>query len=412
MAITKIQLSDGTTVEVGGGLRIKELTITYSQTMEIINNIQALQINKIFSITTDVDFNDEIMLAYDVFILNAEYNGQKATLAIFYNNALNSLETTVPVTTIIPSIYDTTGQVKFALSYHTGNKLEIYYGITLDITPNPVGEATEDLTKLQIGRNIYNVGGGLKTQTIELTEDQFNSIGEKSQVDNGGMITLNENAQKGYDILILKYQEDNVAILYSNGKDYNLYQNTGSIGTDEGRVKVFIAFSIQYNTSTLEIQTSKNIDLISYIEANPAAEATEDLTKLQVGDKVYSMPQGSSGGSSNITFATDEEIEALFAPADELLGTWVFNETNDGINMNVVYNVNFTSNENNYATMKGGSTFTPNDNKINYDSTLAYSQTTGWQNQSFKTITITDTSSLTNREEFTTWLKTNATKEG
>lgn len=102
---------------------------------------------------------------------------------------------------------------------------------------------------------------------------------------------------------------------------------------------------------------------------------------------------------------------------DELLGTWVFKFDNsygitpNTISGNINYNINFTSNNKQYNLLqlqnyKNMAIY------VNYDTTLSCDDGLGWQNEAYKTIKITDTSSLTNREEFTTWLKANATKQG
>ncbi len=66
--------------------------------------------------------------------------------------------------------------------------------------------------------------------------------------------------------------------------------------------------------------------------------------------------------------------------------------------------ISFTSNGNNYTYLCYA------DGRIIPTGLLVYSRET-WDDQAYRTITITDTSSLTNRGEFTTWLKTNATKQ-
>lgn len=101
-----------------------------------------------------------------------------------------------------------------------------------------------------------------------------------------------------------------------------------------------------------------------------------------------------------------------------LLGTWVFNDT-------------LSITDNDLATFllgfsSAGETFNEivlGKNKENFQmkylptgsTPLAWSDdyiNNGWWNVSYKTIQITDVSSLTNREEFATWLKANATKQG
>lgn len=151
------------------------------------------------------------------------------------------------------------------------------------------------------------------------------------------------------------------------------------------------------------------------VVANPTTAGTEELTSLQVGGIVYNIPQGGA-----VEYATDEEIDALFEaaePQDELIGTWVFNDTLSITDNNLAtFSIGFSS---------AGETFNEivlGKNKANFQmqylpigsTPLAWSDdyiNNGWWNVSYKTIQITDISALTNREEFETWLKANATKQ-
>ena len=152
------------------------------------------------------------------------------------------------------------------------------------------------------------------------------------------------------------------------------------------------------------------------VVANPTATGTQDLTSLQVGGTVYNIPQGGA-----VEYATDEEIDALFEaaePQDELIGTWVFNDTID-ISEKKEFIVTFTVS---YPSFNGkriqiNSIYHPDGGGLVYygsvtegtPSAPAYNGT--WENEGYKTIQITDISALTNREEFETWLKANATKQ-
>lgn len=88
-----------------------------------------------------------------------------------------------------------------------------------------------------------------------------------------------------------------------------------------------------------------------------------------------------------------------------LLGTWVFNDTID-ISKKVYFLVSFTSNQKSYTTISKemGS---PSD-LLTYGGDKVYNGS--WVNSAYKTIQITDTSSLTNGAEFRSWLTANATK--
>ena len=104
---------------------------------------------------------------------------------------------------------------------------------------------------------------------------------------------------------------------------------------------------------------------------------------------------------------------------DELLGTWVFNDSipDTAELSDNTYVVDFTSNNRSYGSIRirhymDGPEYAT---MLYYgDTTYAYitgGGASGWMNTAYQTITITDTSNLTNREAFTTWLKANATKQ-
>ena len=94
-----------------------------------------------------------------------------------------------------------------------------------------------------------------------------------------------------------------------------------------------------------------------------------------------------------------------------LLGTWVFNDTLTLSGRNT-FNVSFTSNGSSYTQM---SYITGVANDLRYGGEVVYSETKGlggWNNTAFKTINITDISSLTNVDEFTSLISSNATQTG
>ena len=137
------------------------------------------------------------------------------------------------------------------------------------------------------------------------------------------------------------------------------------------------------------------------------------------GIKVGEGLKVDSTGLLSVNFATIEEIQAMFAttplPTDELIGTWVFNFANGTEATKIASDINcdisFISNSANYSQLrlqnyKGRAVY------VYYDSTLSCDDGLGWQNEAYKTIKITDVSNLTNRVEFETWLKSNATKQG
>lgn len=147
------------------------------------------------------------------------------------------------------------------------------------------------------------------------------------------------------------------------------------------------------------------------VVANPTATGTQDLTSLQVGGTVYNIPQGGA-----VEYATDEEIDALFGsaePQDELIGTWVFNDTINSENT-FSFSFSFTCNDILYKGIqldKGRLGEEMYYIDTNDDMTLVYNVRGTWSGTAYKTIQITDVSALTNLEKFTTWLKANATKQ-
>lgn len=129
------------------------------------------------------------------------------------------------------------------------------------------------------------------------------------------------------------------------------------------------------------------------------------LSKLKEQcDELY-QAKGSGGGT--IEYMTDEEVDALFVE-DELIGMWIFKD-NPTVSEDLIANISFISNGNSYSKFELRHAFGPNFEML-YDETFVCDQT-GFNFQEDKTIQITNTSALTNREEFTTWLKANATKQ-
>ena len=92
-----------------------------------------------------------------------------------------------------------------------------------------------------------------------------------------------------------------------------------------------------------------------------------------------------------------------------LLGTWVFNDTVSSDTYD--FSLSFTSNNAVYSGMAVTSMYidyTGRDTQLE-DRVYMFGE---WQGDYYKTIQITDISSLTNEAEFTSWLTANATKQG
>lgn len=80
--------------------------------------------------------------------------------------------------------------------------------------------------------------------------------------------------------------------------------NKPEIGVDKADVNVLNANMDILDTAVHDLQDSVGV------EANPAGTASEDLTKLKVGQIIYGIT-GGGGGSANLTELTEAEYEAL-----------------------------------------------------------------------------------------------------
>lgn len=93
--------------------------------------------------------------------------------------------------------------------------------------------------------------------------------------------------------------------------------------------------------------------------------------------------------------------------------TWLLNETLTGFDQGLVsfeYNVNFTSNGNNYSILKTGKSTDYISDTLIYDTVIVYNRTglNTWKNEAYRTITFA-TSPTGN---LLTWLQANGTKQG
>ena len=134
-----------------------------------------------------------------------------------------------------------------------------------------------------------------------------------------------------------------------------------------------------------------NAEVIKYAEQLPTA--TVDSPNLQTPDGTLYRKKAVEGGS--------------------LLGTWVIHEGGLQIFTNYTFAISFTSNENSYNSLKFE--VSRETVYVKYDSTTVATGTVSamnWTNDNYRTITITDTSSLTNVEEFTTLMGNIAIQTG
>ena len=140
-----------------------------------------------------------------------------------------------------------------------------------------------------------------------------------------------------------------------------------------------------------------DINIIVYADELPEASETSPAF-VQTPDGTLYRKKAAEGGS--------------------LLGTWVFTDipafTSLGTGNNV-FNINFLSNGQSYTSLTaycGSTAFDPN-KYIKYNNNTVFSASSAsWTLDAFKTIQITDISSLTSVDEFTSWLTANATKQG
>lgn len=232
------------------------------------------------------------------------------------------------------------------------------------------------------------------------------------------------------DLESIKYQGSNPVTVYQFGWLNNKYK-TITI-TDISGITDQAAFT-EYMTSKATKLPTYSYEQVGGTEvvANPTATGTQDLTSLQVGGTVYNIPQG-SGGITNaevIEYADELPTASETSPnfiqtpdgtlyrkkaveGGSLLGTWVFNDTISIMTGNV-YAINFTSNGESYSRL----TFevSREDIYVKYGSTTVASgniASTNWINDNFKTIDITDTSGLTDPDEFESFMNTVAKQQG
>lgn len=181
----------------------------------------------------------------------------------------------------------------------------------------------------------------------------------------------------------------------------------------------------------------------------PSSATAGQVPVVNAAGNGYELQTQSSGGITQSTvIERSEELPTATADSPDfvevggvlyrkkaveggsLIGTWVFNKP-AYLPLGVEYILSFTSNGNSYSKMSGhtgpdwepedelyyddtlaGAAWAPEDELyLYYDDTLVSTKTT-WANDAYKTIQITDISSLINEAEFTSWLTANATKQG
>ena len=138
------------------------------------------------------------------------------------------------------------------------------------------------------------------------------------------------------------------------------------------------------------------------------------ITQSTVVAREATLPTATAD-SPDFVQTPDGTLYRKKAVADvSLLGTWVFNERLN-IEEDALYLVSFISNELTFRKIQlnySGVTGQQMDYVDAPGEETNVFDTRSWMDNNYKTIQITGVSALTNREEFETWLKANATKQG
>lgn len=162
------------------------------------------------------------------------------------------------------------------------------------------------------------------------------------------------------------------------------------------------------DSDTFRSYADKIASIETGIEEISTADAmTALLVEANVG-KVYRFT-----GTTDDTYTNGDLYEVMQEEiADPLAGTWVFKDTlTFGVN-SWNYNLSFRSSNIDYSSL----TYTfvnPINAYLSYDSDTVYlTDTLSWQDESYKTITITSKlSEVTNGDSLLGWLQSNATKQ-
>lgn len=141
------------------------------------------------------------------------------------------------------------------------------------------------------------------------------------------------------------------------------------------------------------------------------------ITFKRAGQEAVTLENVSFKGVAldKVTFKrAGQEAVTVFEKAaeDALAGTWVFNENPDVSGSGTIdISINFTSNQRNFTKMTIIKGSIPS-GSIQYGEYEVYNLMIGWDNEAYKTITISSKlSEVTNGEQLLTWLQANATKQ-
>lgn len=195
---------------------------------------------------------------------------------------------TQPYAQVIPSITTTNEQQNLTI----GDGLEIRDGALTTkkyVEANPTETGTTDLAKLKVGSTVYNIpsggaGGGETSSVFDLTP-YFNS--ETMSLGSGCLSAL-----KDY----ITNNKDHVAKLDLGGAIYyftNLYH--AAEGMRYSCVVVDPEGVTAFNFDIMESSSDTPMAILSIpnVAANTSDNATEELTKLKIGQTTYNIPSGS-----------------------------------------------------------------------------------------------------------------------
>lgn len=199
-----------------------------------------------------------------------------------------------------------------------------------EVIANPTGAATDTLNTIQIEQVIYNIasgGGGSTTyNAIHIWTKDAASFNANLYIQTGTI--TNDTFTATGEQIILAYSSTDAA----NGKDYgdlvNIKYLESSGGGPNWQVKAID--SVAYNSiiyasgdvlETWVYNQTKNMTVRATsgsggggteVIANPTAEATDTLNKLQVGQTVYSIAGGSGSGGVDYLTVVDGKICVIY----------------------------------------------------------------------------------------------------
>lgn len=214
------------------------------------------------------------------------------------------------------------------------------------------------------------------------------------------------------------------------GALFTVYSTKTGWADESYRTITFLSEIVE-STSTLT-----QSEFISWLEANATQIIPEpeyvDKVSLISGDEYYIKDtiSGYLKGSdlvagTNISIeetsegqleisSTGGEVAAriikLSEPEISLAGTtWYFNSSLQSIDPPTMYNITFTSNNNEYVKLGNTSGVYSNEVWYNDGSSWTYAYEGGWLNQNYRTIIITDGTDIAN-STLIAWLQANATQ--